>query len=373
MTSGGWHSQEQRHGRHRQGTTGEAWTPVVRPTDTGPAHARMDGRQPVSRPVESAPAWPTSEVLTRRPGWPTVDAEARPTAPAPPKRKTVSADMVLDTVPMGRVRDKAVVHALPPETPPSGLRKFELGNVPASVTPPRSWRKAALFAVGTSAAVVLGLTVAAAELMGRTVDDDTIIDALPSYPTGPLTLDQLPNQQTTTDSPDSPTSSRRSTTPVAADVPAADQQQVQEEPRDTMVGGTTDGQTTTDPSIEDTTSTTPTAPNRRTVGPAPVTPTDPQTMGDRTEQYFALVTTNAAAAHTLTTGGMAREGAEGIEARYVGVERVEVQDITIDRNQAITTSTIKVVHEDGTVTIETRRLTFTWGGDPKITEDSTTA
>jgi hypothetical protein len=57
----------------------------------------------------------------------------------------------------------------------------------------------------------------------------------------------------------------------------------------------------------------------------------------------------------------------------VGVERVEVQAITIDRNQAITTSTIKVVREDGTVTIETRRLTFTWGGDPKITEDSTTA
>jgi hypothetical protein len=282
--------------------------------------------------------------------------------------------MVLDTAPMGRVRDKAVVHTLPPETPPSGLRKFELGNVPASVTPPRTWRKAAWFAVGTSAAVVLGLTVAAAELMGRTADDDTTIDALPSYPTGPLTLDQLPNQQTTTDSPDSPTTSRRSTTPVAADVPAADQQQVQEEPRDTIVvGGTTDRRTTTDPPSADTISTTPTAPNRRTVGPAPVTPTDPQAMGDRTEQYFALVTNDAAAAHALTTGGMAREGAEGIEARYVGIERVEVQDITIDRNQAITTSTIKVVHEDGTVTIEIRRLTFTWGGDPKITEDSTTA
>ncbi len=68
----------------------------------------------------------------------------------------VSADMVLDTVPLGGAR----VYALP-EAPATGLRKFDLGNVPASVTPPRSWRRAAWFAVGTSAAVVLGLTVAA--------------------------------------------------------------------------------------------------------------------------------------------------------------------------------------------------------------------
>jgi len=109
------------------------------------------------------------------------------------------------------------------------------------------------------------------------------------------------------------------------------------------------------------------------VGPAPVTPTNPQRMGDVTEAYYAMVTDNPEAAHELTTGGMAREGAEGIEARYAGVERVEVQDITIDRNQAITTSTVKLVHEDGTETIEQRQLTFTWGGDPKITDEATTA
>jgi len=101
-------------------------------------------------------------------------------------------------------------------------------------------------------------------------------------------------------------------------------------------------------------------------------PTDPQAMGDRTEQYFELVTTDPAAAHEMTTGGMAREGQEGIEARYGNVRRVEVQDITIDRDQAITTSTVKIVREDGTTTIEHRQLTFTWGGDPKITDDMTT-
>ncbi len=52
---------------------------------------------------------------------------------------------------------------------------------------------------------------------------------------------------------------------------------------------------------------------------------------------------------------------------------MEVQEITIDRNQAVTTSTVKVVHEDGTETIEQRQLTFTSGGDPKITAEATTA
>src|SRR4051794_6737747 len=65
MTSGGWH--EQHHGRHRQGATGAAWTPAVRPTDTSPAHAVRDGAVPVGRPSDSARV---SEVLTRRPGWP---------------------------------------------------------------------------------------------------------------------------------------------------------------------------------------------------------------------------------------------------------------------------------------------------------------
>jgi hypothetical protein len=96
-------------------------------------------------------------------------------------------------------------------------------------------------------------------------------------------------------------------------------------------------------------------------------------MGDRTEQYFALVTEDPQAAHEMCTGGMAREGPEGIEQRYAGVDHVEIQRITIDRNQAVTTSTVKVVHDDGTATVEQRRLTFTWGGDPKISGDTTTA
>jgi len=348
------------------------------------------------RPSDHGPTWPASEVLTRRPGWPveplvpvarhasppawpTHDerAEVRPRHAAPPRRRTISSDMVLDTVPMGRVlggNAEAVVYAVP-DTPATGLRKFDLGNVPASVTPPRSWRRAAWFAVGTSAAVVLGLTVAAGELMGRPVSDSELIDALPAYPTGPLTLEELPNQTDTTTHTPSP--GKRTSTPKQAPPTPASQG---EPPKDTVSGpsggGTSGGTPTTDaPSPDEppsTDTTTPRPPVRETVGAAPVMPTDPQAMGDRTEQYFELVTTDPAAAHEMTTGGMAREGQEGIEARYGNVRRVEVQDITIDRDQAITTSTVKIVREDGTTTIEHRQLTFTWGGDPKITDDMTT-
>jgi hypothetical protein len=288
--------------------------------------------------------------------------------------------MVLDTVPMGRVNcddPSAVVYAVP-EVPATGLRKFDLGNVPASVTPPRSWRRAAWFAVGTSAAVVLGLTVAAVELMGRPVNDSGIIDALPAYPTGPLTLEKLPNHDTTDPTSGKPVPSSQKPKPSDQAGPPSQQG---EPPKDTVIGGTTGGGTTsgtsgvpsqTSPTGGDTTPTTPAEPTRKTIGPAPVTPTDPQAMGDRTEEYFKLVTNDPAAAHAMTTGGMAREGQEGIEARYDGVRRVEVQDITIDRNQAVTTSTVKVVHQDGSVTVERRQLTFTWGGNPKITDDATT-
>jgi hypothetical protein len=285
----------------------------------------------------------------------------------------ISADMVLDTVPMGPVRTEAVVYSLP-ETTATGLRKFDLGNVPASVTPPRSWRKAAWFAVGTSAAVVLGLSIAAVELMGRPVSDGTLIDAMPAYPSGPLTLERLPNEETTTD----PSTTKKATPtvpkPSVSQPKAPEDPTSQDGPRDTVTGYTTDEQTSSDApgQSQSLTSTTQQEPNRTTVGPAPVTPTDPKAMGDRTEEYFKLVTSDPTAAHAMTTGGMAREGAEGIEARYAGVERVEVQAITIDRNQAVTTSTVKVVHEDGTETIEHRQLTFTWGGDPKITDEMTT-
>jgi hypothetical protein len=314
-----------------------AWTPAVRPTEAGhlPTHARLDWAPP-----------------------PPPGGEPAPVTLVPRQREQA-----------------AVVYALPDtDTPPRGLRKFDLGSVPASVTPPRSWRVAAWFAVGTSAAVVCGLAAAAVQFVGSPSEPETI-DALPAFPT--QQLGDLPVDQTATAAETSrgrPTSRTSSSHPDTArrtgDAPRPDSSAGSPAPGSPEQNGTTGSTGTT--GTPGTVSGTEAQPSRTTVGRAPVTPTNPAAMGDRTEQYFALVTEDPQAANDLCTGGMAREGADGIEARYAGVARLEVQDITIDRNQALTTSTIRIVHEDGTATVEERRLTFTWGGDPKISDDATT-
>lgn len=259
---------------------------------------------------------------------------------------------------------EVVAYALP-ETTLTGLRTFDLGNVPASVTPPRSWRRAAWFAVGTSTAVMTGLAAAAVAFMGQPEPANTVIDALPAYPTRQIEIDELPGEAS---SSAAESSKRNSTTPtdtrhdtvVRPDDPTSS---------GSAQPGTSSGSTGGTTSDEDPSTVAP-PPVRETVGEAPVTPTDPQAMGDRTEQFYQLVTQNPDAAHAMTTGGMRAEGSAGIEARYAGVARVEVQQVTIDRGQAVTTSTVKIVHTDGSETVETRRLTFTWGGDPKITDEA---
>lgn len=318
MGSGGRPTAGPGHGRHRRGWVNSAWTPAVRPTEPGhlPAHARICWATPL-------PAEGTS-VRT------------------PQESEAADADA---------------------DTPPQGLRKFDLGIVPASVTPPRSWRRAAWFAVGTSAAVVCGLAVAAVRLVGAPAGDT--IDALPAFPTqelGTLPIDETapPPRTAHTSSSRSPSRPRPDTARRTNDAPPPG-------PPGTSRPGSAGGHPTTGPAD---TVTRPAPPARTTVGPAPLTPTNPEEMGDRTERYFALVTDDPATAHEMCTGGMESEGPEGIAARYAGVERIEVRAITIDRNHALTTSTVKIVHDDGTETVVQRRLTFTWGGDPKISDDT---
>jgi hypothetical protein len=318
-----------------------AWTPAVRPTEAGhfPTHARFGW---------SPPPFPADE-------------DTSPLALVPRQRERARA---------------AVVYALPdapPDTPPRGLRKFDLGSVPASVTPPSTWRKAAWFAVGTSAAVVCGLAVAAVRLVGTPPESDTI-DALPAFPTqelGTLPADETATVPTTSGSrtPSRTSGAHPDTARRTGDVPRPGSPDAGSpgSPGTPEDGGST-ADPTTDPSAGG--GTEPGPPQRTTIGPEPVTPTNPAQMGNRTEQYFALVTEDPQAAHELCTGGMAREGPEGIEQRYQGVDHVEVQQITIDRNQATTTSTVKIVRDDGTATVEQRQLTFTWGGNPKISDDA---
>src|SRR5689334_5143052 len=79
-----------------------------------------------------------------------------------------------DRIPLPRRRQ------IDPLQDTDGLRKFNIGLVPASVTPPRTWKRAAWFAVISSVLVLVGLSVAAAKLVGGGGAVETV--GLPGYP-----------------------------------------------------------------------------------------------------------------------------------------------------------------------------------------------
>ena len=257
-----------------------------------------------------------------------------------------------------------------PETPPTGLRKFNLGTIPASVTPPGTWRKAAWFAVGCAVFVVLALGFAAFRLVGspRRIQ---VIDALPGQPTQQLLITDLPTDNaedgsTSTSTRPTSTTTAHTTTRTGGTKPATT--------RSVRAAGSSPGEPLGTPDLGrpvrpvPVTPTTP--PARSTVEPLPTPPTDPEQMGDRTELYYAQVCDDPAAAYDLTTGPMRAEGQEGIETRYSNIDHIEVEEITIDPNWSYTRSTLKVVRKDGsTVTIK-RELTFSPGPNPKISGDS---
>ena len=131
-----------------------------------PEQATGQGRH---RRDEAASAWPTrqaTKALTRRISGrhsrpevgPSAGAERQPADTAEPEQ-----DEPLDTGPVG-------------------LRMFNLGSIPASVTPPRSWRRAAWFTVVSSAAALAGLLAIGAALVCPHVDRQQV--AVPYFPDG---------------------------------------------------------------------------------------------------------------------------------------------------------------------------------------------
>ncbi|MCG8919004.1 hypothetical protein L6E12_24795 [Actinokineospora sp. PR83] len=258
--------------------------------------------------------------------------------------------------------------------PATGLAKFDLGTIPASVTPPRSWRRAAWFSVSAAILVVVGLSFAAVVLMSAPRDPGQV-DALPGLPSGeplqpdaPTTADRGPDtvRENPTTSP-TPSTGRRSRSAVpTASAPAGDQADPAD-PADPP--GPADPTVTARPSATASRPTSgPVEPSRTTVSSAALlsAQTDPGVMGDRTEQYFRQVVEDAAAAYALTSGSLRQAGPEAIEQRYASVERIEVTSIEIDPVRSTTRASLRVVGKDGSVTEMERELTFSAGSNPKI-------
>jgi hypothetical protein len=227
-----------------------------------------------------------------------------------------------------------------------GLRMFDLGTIPASVTPPRTWRRAAWFTIVASAAALLGLLAVGAMLVGPIRSTDQF-DAMPVFPSG---------------APLAAIGGARTVRPVSASLHPATSSA-------TEVGRRTARRYVGRPSI----SAGPTAPVIATLPAAVATVPggepviDPTKLLKQTQTFFAEVTSDAQAAADLTDRTVRDDAAALIRQKYGDVSTIQIQSITLDPTNGLTVSLLRVVAKDGTTTTERTTLRFTLTPDPKIT------
>jgi hypothetical protein len=394
-------------GRHRQGVTDGCWTPSAPPyrpvrhcaDDTAPIDVPVSGSLPLpqpSRPLLPQPRdhrpalFPAAQgnlppadgpdfgepgPVTGPISMPDTESRAEQAARrtrvslAGPKPRCVESD-----------EDEVRVYAAPPIDAIDGLGGFTIGSVPASVTPPKTWRKAAWFATGASGAVVVGLLFAGSFLVGKPPMDQAVQGAWPGYQGAP-TVDepvtggdrQQPTSRPGTsdagtestrpeDDATGPSSGGGGAGPVDGTVPTP--------PGHTSgsPGSTTSGDTATASGLPQKPPVT--SAERETPVKAPwwySFPPDVQTLGDNSEKFFNTVTTDPGTASSVTTGDLHDQGPHALAERYAGIAYFEVKKVSIDQQRGVTVNTVEITHDDGTKTIEDRTLTF--GDGDKITSD----
>jgi hypothetical protein len=243
----------------------------------------------------------------------------------------------------------------PPPLPPDpfvdtdamGLRKFNIGLVPASVTPPRTWRLAAWFSVLSSAGVLVGLAVAAASLVGTNGPAERI--GLPGYPTDvPL----LTGFATTPPPPTHSTARRPAAEAVANGLVAASGQRAAPDGSPVHRTGGTPGPDT--------------SPVVTTVPAAAQPVVDAETIAENTELFYEGVAASSDSALTLLSDAFRAAGEVLLEEEFADVSLIEVREITVDPTRGVTVSTLDVTRKDGSRTTQKRELVFTTGGVPLI-------
>ncbi|GGN27328.1 hypothetical protein GCM10011609_82570 [Lentzea pudingi] len=251
-----------------------------------------------------------------------------------------------DRIPLPRRRQ------IDPLQDTDGLRKFNIGLVPASVTPPRTWKRAAWFAVVSSVLVLVGLSVAAAKLVGGGGEVETV--ELPGYPSGVPTIAALPTGGTSS----SPTGGSRPSaakTGQGAPVPGT---------RSGSVPGTS-GQAS--PTSAKPSGTVPPVITTVPITQAPVV--DGGKIAEQTEHFYREMATNADTALALTTDTVRSNADALLEGRLADISLIEVKEIVVDPGRGLTVSLLQVTKKDGTVSTEKRELGFTLGDVPLINSE----
>jgi len=318
-------------------------------------------------------ATPSEALAGIAPSVPTqVPAAARPAVPVRPVAARSASSSATWPPAAGLLPPPGDSPVPPPDrladTGPVGLHTFNLGYIPASVTPPRTWRRAAWFAIFSSGAALIGLLFVTSMLVGPvTVTSD--INSLPGLPTGlpfftppdssgatpPTGRKQPANLPGQSGRRSRPNASGNQTDPASG---AAS-------PGDPAVAGGGSPQTSGVPVSGVPTTVVSAPPTVSTVNTAPPA-VDPAKIGDRTMAFFSEVTSNVDAAANLTTGTVHNDAKAIIEQNYGGIAMIKVKSISLDPSNGLTVSVLQVTDKDGSVSTEQRTLQFTLTGDPKI-------
>lgn len=352
-------------GRHRLGATG-ARTPgvVPEPARSGRSNPPPSTDRPVSDTLRLSPA-----ASPRYDGGGLPVPEHSPPPPQTPPRRT-RVTLTPPTCHEAGSDDDVRVFVAPPET---GLSTFDLGTVPASVTPPSSWRKAAWFATASSGAVVVALLFAGSTLVGKPAPEQASGGWVPGLGGGlPTVAGEQPGPGPAGRyagagiNPSATVSteldlSRPSHTPATV---LGAKQSTSSRPlgdRDATAGRPyLDGPGSSEPPV---TLVPPkpaptTAPYDADPFQLSLTQADPGTLARTSQRYLDSVTGNPAEAHQLTTGRLRDEGADGLAQKYADVAYFQVEHIQVHQYDGRTVCTVKTVHKDGRKTLEQRTLTF---------------
>ncbi|MFR9731474.1 hypothetical protein ACL03H_19785 [Saccharopolyspora sp. MS10] len=277
----------------------------------------------------------------------------------------------------GRFPDDASSDPLGEPAPAGGLREFDLGTVPASVTPPPSSRRAAWFAVASAGAAFGGLLLVAATL----VTPHTSIDGL-----------RLPEMPRATRFPapehDRPLAEPR---PSSRPAPSAEPRPLPGEP---PPGARPDGrEPRPGPPVTaadlDAAAPEAAAPPRSPEGPAelpsepspeprPAPPityrgelltlADPEVVAARSNSYFAAIRDgDLRSAYAMTAGRLRADGFAAFAAPYRDATSIEV--LAVSAASSSTVTSLRITRPGGVVE-ERRRLRFSAGAHPRITADA---
>lgn len=261
------------------------------------------------------------------------------------------------------------------DEPAHGLHKFDLGTVPASVTPPRSSHHAAWFAVVSSCAALSGLALATFTLVQQPTPpghNNVDLHGMPrarSYPSIPAS-----DQYFLSGDPTRPEASHRAglvqyLTRQSATSTSGKQTGLPGQPvgppgsgSQAVPGSRTDSSTTNHvPSSPSTRPPTDEAPHL-------IAFSDIEAIKQRSDQYFeAIRAKDPRQAWGLTTGELREAGYEAFARPYAGTTSIEVIDVYATPTSTVTT--LRMARENGLVETRERKLRFTSDADPLIKSD----